>query len=256
MSEPVAALPLAGRCAIVTAAGGPMGAGIAERLCEVGAKVFLNDISGRRLEEQRARLSGRGFVVHALRGDVTVRAEAEALFTAARQEFTRIHILVNVVGGYRGEMYQSVTDIPEDRFDFVFRLNLKGTYHLTQLAGRHMVDAGGGRIINISSISKDGAAGQSDYAAAKAGVVGYTRTCAMELAPTVTVNAIAPGVIQTSTMDRMDESILTAYRERIPLQRFGTPRDVGGAVAFLASDDAGYITGETIHVSGGFFSWL
>ncbi len=233
-----------------------MGAGIAERLAENGAAVFLNDISGRRLEATRAHLAERGFEVGALRGDITLRDEAEALYRATRVRFGRIHVLVNVVGGYRGEMYESVLDISEERFDFVFRLNLKGTYNLTQLVGRHMVEEGGGRIVNITSVAKDGAAGQADYAAAKAGVVGFTRTCALELAPTVTVNAIAPGMIQTSIMERLDQSIKDAYRERIPLGRFGTPQDVGGAVAFLASDDASYITGETIHVSGGFFSWL
>lgn len=248
--------PLRERVAVVTGAGGPMGAGIAERLAEQGAAVFINDISGRRLETARAHLAGRGFAVGALRADVTERAQAQALCEAAWARFGRVHILVNVVGGYKGQMYEPVLDITEERFDFVLKLNLKGTYNLTQILGRHMVEAGGGRIINISSVAKDAAAGQADYAAAKAGIVGFTRTCAMELAPSVTVNAIAPGVIQTSIMERLDNSILDAYRARIPLQRFGTPRDVGGTVAFLASDDASYVTGETIHVSGGFFSWL
>lgn len=242
--------------ALVTGAGGPMGAGIAERLAEGGMGVFLNDISGRRLEESRSALEARGFAVGALRCDVTDRVEAQSLVDAALARFGRIDVLVNVVGGYKGKMYEPVLEISEERFDFVFKLNLKGTFNLTQLLGPRMVEAGFGRIVNVSSVAKDGAEGQADYAAAKAGVVGFTRTCAMELAPAVTVNAIAPGVIQTTVMERMDQSVLEGYRSRIPLRRFGTPRDVGGAVAFLASDDASYITGETIHVSGGFFSWL
>ncbi|MEU7713166.1 SDR family NAD(P)-dependent oxidoreductase [Micromonospora chalcea] len=242
--------------AVVTGAAGAMGGAIAAELGARGHAVVLADISGRRLAEAADRLTADGRVAHPYRCDVTDRAEAEALAASALAAFGRVDVLVNVVGGYRGRMYEHVLDIPLDRFDEAVRLNLRGTFNLTQLFGRHMRERGAGRIVNISSVAKDGASGQADYAAAKAGVVAFTRSCALELGPAVTVNAVAPGVIRTSVMERIPADVQARYRERIPLGDFGDPVDVARAVAFLAGDDGRYVTGEVIHVSGGFFGCL
>jgi 3-oxoacyl-[acyl-carrier protein] reductase len=149
-----------------------------------------------------------------------------------------------------------VLDIDDARFDSTVDMTLRSTFLCTQAFGRGMVERGFGRIINIGSISMNGAAGQADYAGLKAAVVGFTRTCAIELAPAVTVNAVIPGVIETSVMERLGAEALEEYAARIPLRRWGRPEDVAGAVAFLASEHADYITGEDLYVSGGFRSWI
>lgn len=244
--------------ALVTGAAGAMGEAIAAELARRGHRLVLTDISGPRLLRVVRRLAEAGAQAHAVRADVTDRAEAEALVADALAVSAPdgIGVLVNVVGGYRGAMYEHVLDISPERFDDVLRRNLAGTFTLTQLVGRHLRERGGGRIVNITSVAKDGASGQADYAAAKAGVVAFTRSCALDLAPTITVNAVAPGVIRTATLDRLPAEVVRRYLDHIPLARLGDPSDVANAVAYLAGEGGRYVTGEVLHVSGGFFGWV
>lgn len=246
------------RRVLVTAAAGAMGSAVVRRFVDDGDAVFAVDVSAGRLATLEAGLPdhGPGRYAGGLRADATRRTGCGEAVDAARAAMGGIDVLVNVVGGYRGPLHEPMVSISDERFDSAVDLSLRSPFVLTQLCAPGMVANGWGRIVNVSSIAKNGAEGQADYAALKAGVVGLTRSCALEFAPAVTVNAVVPGVIETTAMDRMDPEMVERYRARIPLGRWGRPEDVAGAVAFLASDDAAYVTGEDLYVSGGFRSWL
>lgn len=246
---------LRNRVALVTGVGGPMGEAVALRFAEEGADLIIADISGNRLaaaaERIRAALrNGRDLV--ACRADMRVRQECELVVAAGRARFPRIDILINVVGGIRSRsLFQPVLEMPESRWDDTMTLNLKGTLHLVQLVAPEMVRNLYGRIVNFASINLAGAAGQADYGAAKAAIASFTRTLAMELAPQVNVNCVAPGLIRTGVMAIQDPADSARYVERTLLKRVGEPREVANAVLFLASEEASFITGETLAVSGG-----
>lgn len=251
--------PSVQRTAVVTAAAGAMGSAIVLALLDRNMSVVATDISGRRLDALRASAIERGRgggLAATIKADSTRREAVEGLAQTAYEVLGSVDVLVNVVGGYRGDLYTGVLDIDDARFDSTVDMTLRSTFLCTQAFGRGMVESGYGRIVNIGSISMNGAVGQADYAGLKAAVIGFTRTCAMELAPAVTVNAVIPGVIETSVMERMSSDVLEDYAARIPLRRWGQPEDVAAAVAFLASDEAAYITGEDLYVSGGFRSWI
>ncbi len=247
---------LENRIAIVTGSGGPMGAAIAERVAAEGAKVVLNDISARRLAGTEARLKEAGHEAVGLRADVCNRPEAEALVALALESYGRIDILVNVVGGLKGAIDIPLMEIDDERWDFTMRLNLRGTLACSQLVAPAMRRAGGGNIVNISSISYGGVASQADYAAGKAGVAAFTRSCALEFAPEIRVNCIMPGPIATSVVERQDPARLEAWIEETPLRKIGRPEDVADAALFLGSDEAGHITGQFLYVSGGLWPSL
>ena len=243
------------RIALVTGAGGPMGEAVAQRFAEEGASLVLTDISGSRLgaAEERVRGAlGPGADLVAHRADVRLRSECEAVVAAGRQRFPRIDILVNVVGGIRDRtLFQPLLEMNELRWDDTMVLNLKGSFHLVQLVGPEMVRNGWGRIVNFSSINMAVHWGQADYAAAKAAVASFTRSLAMELAPHVNVNCVAPGLIRTGVMAIHDEADNESYVSRTLLKRIGEPREVANAVLFLSSDESSFITGEMLVVSGG-----
>ena len=246
---------LAGRTALVTGAGGPMGEAVALRFADEGADLVLTDISGRRLAAAAERIRpalAQGRDIVAERADVLQRAECEALVAAGRARFGRIDILVNVVGGIRTKaLFEPVLEMAEERWDGTLDMNLKGSFHLVRLVAPEMVRHGWGRIVNFASINLAGSWGQADYAAAKAGVAAFTRTLAMELAPAVNVNCVAPGLIRTGVMAIHTDEDNERYVSRTLLGRIGEPREVANAVLFLASDEASFITGETLVVSGG-----
>ena len=251
---------LGGRTALVSGAGGPMGEAVARRFAEAGASLVLTDISGARLaaacERIRAALTPGADLV-AERADVRLRGECEAVVRVGRDRFPRIDVLINVVGGIRGEsLGHSVLELPESRWDDTMTLNLKGTLHLVQLVAPEMLKNRYGRIVNFSSINMAGEAGAADYGAAKAAVASFTRSLALELAPHVNVNCIAPGLIRTSVMQRQSAEDAERYVARTALKRIGEPREIANAALFLASEEASYVTGEMLAVAGGIWPAL
>lgn len=244
---------LAGRCALVSGAGGPMGSAVARRFAAEGAALMLTDISGTRLEAVVTALRAEfpDVRVAALRADVRNAAEVDAIVATLASALPPVDILVNVVGGIRGALYQSMFDIDEARWAETMDLNLKGTVLLAQRLAPGMIERGYGRIVNFCSISYGGERGQSDYGAAKAAVASLTRSMAMELAPAVNVNCVAPGLIETSVVERMDPDKLAGFRNGCVLGRLGKAEEIANAVLFLASEESSYITGEILRVSGG-----
>ena len=238
---------LTGKIAIVTGAGRGIGEGIARKLAQEGATVVCADVN----ENDAATVaSGLGHGAVGRKLDVSNSADCDALINGVHQEFGRLDILVNNAGINRDAMLHKMTD---EQWQQVLAVDLSGVFFMTRAASRVMRAAGAGRIVNIASASWMGNIGQANYSAAKAGVVGLSRTAAKELARSqVTVNAIAPGFIDTQMTRGIPEQIREQQLAKIPLGRAGQPADVAALVAFLASDEAGYITGEVINVGGGY----
>lgn len=245
---------LAGRVALVTGAGGPMGLAVARRLAGEGMRLVLTDISGSRLEASRQSLAAEfgADACVAQRADVLQRAEALAVVEAGQQAYGAIDVLVNVVGGIRSsQLYTPFLQLSEAQWDSTLALNLKPGFHLIQALAPGMLARGWGRIVNFASIALQGEGGQADYAAAKAAVAAFTRSLAEEFAPQVRVNCVAPGLIQTTVTDRLDPAEREELTQRGFIQRAGQPGEVADAVAFLVSDESSFITGEVLAVSGG-----
>ena len=243
---------LSGRVAVVTGAGGPMGAAIALRLAQEGAQLALTDISDRRLQANAQEIEQRcpGSVLLAQRGSAVIEAEVDDFCGALGSK--GVDILVNVVGGIRfKEIYKPFYEVPESRWNDTFEFNLKGIFYLVRRLCPGMQARGRGAVVNISSMVYPGEANQTDYAAAKAAVASLSRSLALEFAPSVRVNCIAPGFIATTTQGRMPEDEYRELLNRTPLKRMGKPEDIAAAVAFLASDDSAYITGALLPVAGG-----
>jgi NAD(P)-dependent dehydrogenase (short-subunit alcohol dehydrogenase family) len=236
-----------------------MGRAVAERFAREGASLLLTDISGNRLAESVSAITpllGIGASIAAERADVTQSAEAAAVVEAGRT-LGPIDIAINVVGGIKAKtLFEPMVTMTEERWDATFALNTKGILHLTKLLAPMMVERQYGKIINISSINFAGEMGNADYGAAKAAVASLTRTMAIEFAPHVNVNCIAPGTIRTSVLQRMSAEDLAFYAEKPLLKRLGEPVDIANACLFLASDEASYITGEILAVSGGIWPAL
>lgn len=236
---------------IITGSGRGIGRSIAIRCGEEGARVVINDVDSSRLHEVRAGLESKGVKVIISQGDISKRSEAQKLIDAAITGFGRIDVLVNNAGITRNAPFLELT---EEDWDEVIRVNLKGVFNCAQSAARHMVRQNAGRIISISSRAYLGAHQMANYAASKAGILGLTRCMAMELGPYgITVNAIAPGTIDTEPVRSMFEGFLEDRIKKTPLGRIGSPDDIANAVVFLASSEASYITGEVLHVTGGFY---
>jgi len=246
-----------GKTALVSGAGGPMGAAVAYRLASEGANLVLTDISGRRLEENRAKLAAEFPLARivASRASVLVEDEVDAVL-AQSQEAGPIDVLVNVVGGVRGGLAVSLENMTAQRWSETFDLNLKGILLLTQRLAPGMRDRKYGRVVNFTSICYGGDPDMPEYGAAKAAVASLTRSIALEFAPHVTANCVAPGPIETSVLDRLDQQSVDNYLSRTPLKRFGKPEDIAAAVAFLGSDDASYVTGQVLTVAGGIWPAL
>ncbi|MGI8915586.1 MAG: 3-oxoacyl-ACP reductase FabG [Chloroflexota bacterium] len=238
-----------GKIALVTGAARGIGRGIAEKLGAEGADLVLVDLSVEALAATASQLTATGRRVLPLGADVGDRQQADGVVAAALAEFGRLDILVNCAGINRDAILHRMTD---EQWDDVLRVDLTAVFYLTRAAAIHMRQRGSGRIINISSASWQGNVGQANYAAAKAGVIGLTKTAARELAPKgVTANAICPGFIETEMTRAVPPEAWERIASRIPMGRVGSPADVGNMVAFLASDEAGYVTGEVINVGGG-----
>lgn len=243
---------LAGRCALVTGAGGPMGLAIALRFAAEGAALLLTDISGARLQATAAAVADLypAAQVVAVRANVLDPEEVGTMLSAMASA-APVDILINVVGGVRGALYSPLLEMEEGRWLQTMDLNLGATLLLVKRLAPGMLDRGYGRIVNFSSIAYAGERGQSDYAAAKAAVAALTRSLAMELAPSINVNCVAPGLIDTSVVSRMDAQLIEGFKNGCALKRLGRPEEIAQAVLFLASEEASYITGEILHVAGG-----
>jgi len=241
---------LTDRVAIVTGSGRGIGRAIALKLAELGATVVVSDILAKEAEAVAGEIKAAGGKSLAVIADVSLAADVTRLVEATIKACGRIDILVNNAGIARDKL---LVRMPEEDWDKVLAVDLKSVFLCTKAVLRPMLKARWGRIISLSSITGiTGNKGQANYASAKAGVIGFTRSIAREVGSHgVTVNAIAPGFIETDMTGQMKEDWRQEIKRNIPLGRFGTPRDVAGAVAFLASDEAGYITGQVLGVDGG-----
>ena len=240
-----------GRVALVTGGGRGIGRAIAVRLAEGGAKVTIayrtNDAAA---EETAELVRDVGAGGELFKRDVSSPEDIEALVKGVGEAFGPVEILVNNAGTTRDNIMLRMKDA---EFDEVLRTNLKGTYLCTRAVLRGMVRARWGRIVNISSVvGLLGNAGQANYAASKAGIIGFTKSVAREVAGRgITVNAVAPGYVETELTGSLSENMKGQIMGQVPMGRFGKPQEIAEVVAFLAGDGAGYVTGQTISVDGG-----
>ena len=242
---------LTGKTALVTGASRGIGRAIAQALAEAGAAVCVNFKTRHdQAKETLAAIEERGGSGFLHQADVSDRAQVEAMVETVLARQGRLDILVNNAGITKDRL---LLEMDEADWEEVLRTNLAGVYHCCKAAARGMIMKRGGRIINLSSVTASrGAKGQANYAASKGAVEALTRSLAIELAPKgVTVNAIAPGLIQTDMSRPILDLAVPVIRDRIPMRRLGTPGDVAPLSVFLASDAAGYLTGQVIAVDGG-----
>lgn len=242
---------LTDKIALVTGASRGIGKEIAITLAKNGATVIINYVSSAaKAEEVKAIIEENGGKAHLVQCDVADFAATEEMIQNLIKEFGRIDILVNNAGITRDNLVMKMT---EEDFDKVIDTNLKSCFNTIKHMYRQFLKQRSGRIINISSVvGVSGNAGQANYSASKAGIIGLTKSMAKELASrNITVNAIAPGFIETEMTDVIPESIKEEMMKTIPLKRGGKPEDVANAVVFLASEQASYITGQVLHVDGG-----
>ena len=242
---------LDGKTALVTGASRGIGRAIALRLAAEGASVAINYAGNTaKAEETKAAIEAAGGKAVLFQADVSDSAQVEQMVAAVTEAFGTIDILVNNAGITRDGLLMRMK---EEDFDAVLDTNLKGIFHVTKAVSKLMMKKRAGRIVNMASVvGIMGNAGQTNYAAAKAGVIGFTKSAAREFAARgITVNAVAPGFIATDMTAAMPEKAKEATLAAIPLRRMGEPEDVANAVAFLVSDQASYITGQVVKVDGG-----
>lgn len=242
---------LAGKVALVTGASRGIGKAIACKLAREGAKVIINyNGSKEKAEAVKSEIEAAGGQAEVYQCDVSDYTACETFIQTVIKEEGSLDILVNNAGITKDGLLMKMS---EEDFDKVLDTNLKGAFNTIRFASRQMLRQKGGRIINMSSdVGVSGNAGQANYAASKAGVIGLTKAAARELASRgITVNAIAPGFIETDMTDVLSDKVKEASEAQIPLGHFGKPEDVAAAAAFLASEEARYITGQVLHVDGG-----
>ncbi len=243
---------LDGRVAVVTGASRGIGKAIALALADRGATLVVTDILTDAVNAFAEELRNQGRTAQAFTLDVTDAASIEATVDAVLGQFGRIDILVNNAGIARDQLLMRMK---REDWDLVIRLNLTGAFACTQAVLRPMIKQRSGRIISISSVvGQMGNAGQSNYAASKAGLIGFSKAVAREVAGrNVTVNVVAPGLIDTDMTRALPETVRQEWVSKVPLARFGTPEDIAAAVCFLASDEASYISGHVLAVNGGMY---
>jgi 3-oxoacyl-[acyl-carrier protein] reductase len=247
---------VAGRVAVVTGAAQGIGAAVAVRLAQGGAQVAVVDVNAETAQATAGAITESGGAAVGIGADVTQRAELAAAIEQVVDRYGGLHILVNNAGVLRDNLLFKMTDAD---WATVLDVHLRGAFLASQLAQKHMVEARYGRIVSMSSTSALGNRGQANYAAAKAGLQGFTKTLAIELGPFgITANAVAPGFVETAmtkataerigtTIDQMRDTVAAT----IPVRRGGVPDDVANAVAFFAAEESGYVTGQVLYIDGG-----
>lgn len=238
------------RVVVITGAARGIGAEIAREFSNKGATIVISDINQDNLNNTYAELSKSNSNVLAIKTDISKLKEAQHLIEKTLESYDKVDVLVNNAGITRDNLLMRMN---EDEWDQVIDINLKGTFNCIKAVTRAMVKQKYGKIINISSVvGLMGNAGQSNYSASKAGIIGLTKSVARELASrNITCNAIAPGFIETRMTANLDEKVIDNLKSQIPLGRLGSVTDVAKLVCFLASEDASYITGQVINVDGG-----
>jgi 3-oxoacyl-[acyl-carrier protein] reductase len=242
---------LEGKTAIITGATRGIGRGVALKLAEQGANVAFTYVSSQ--EKALAienELNALGVKAKAYKSDASLMNNAEALIEDVKETFGSIDILVNNAGITKDNLLMRMS---EEDFDRVLEVNLKSIFNMTKAVQRTMLKQRSGSIINMTSVvGVKGNAGQSNYAASKAGVIGFTKSVALELGSrNIRCNAIAPGFIETEMTEKLDKKVIADWRSSIPLKRGGTPEDVANVTVFLASEMSAYVTGQVLHVCGG-----
>ena len=245
-------MKLAGKVALVTGGAQGIGKAVALLLARNGADIAVSDINLEKAEETVKEVQALGRKALAIKADVATSGDVEKMVDAILSQFGKVDILINNAGIARDKLILRMT---EEDWDAVLNINLKGTFNCTKAVVRHMSKQKSGKIVNIASVVGEmGNAGQGNYAASKAGVIGFTKTIAREFAQRgINVNAIAPGYIETPMTDALPDKVKEELKRMIPLDRLGKPEDVAEAVLFLVSESANYITGQVLNVNGGIY---
>lgn len=240
------------KVAIVTGAAQGIGRAIGLLLAKEGAHIVVSDINLAKAQETAQEIEALGRKALPIQVNVASLEDVEKMVTAVMERFGRIDILVNNAGITRDRMILRMT---EEEWDAVLNVNLKGTFNCTKAVVRHMAKQKSGKIVNIASVVGEmGNAGQGNYAASKAGVIGFTKSMAREFAQRgININAVAPGFIETAMTDAIPEAAKEEWKKWIPMQRIGRPEDVAQAVLFLVSEASSYITGQVLNVNGGIY---
>ncbi|HEX6305800.1 MAG TPA: beta-ketoacyl-ACP reductase [Anaerolineales bacterium] len=248
---------LEGKVALVTGGANGIGRATALRFSREGAQVLISDLDENGLNEVCEQIEAQGGQVAVHVGNVSEREDVQTMVDAALERFGRLDILINNAGINRDGLVTRIKDgevklMPDENWESVLNVNLKGTWLCSQLAAVPMMSQKYGRIVNTSSIGALGNIGQANYAASKAGIIGLTKTLALEWARfNIGVNCVAPGATRTTMTEGIPEKIMEGLLAKIPYRRLAEPEEIAAAHAFLASDEAGYITGQVLFVDGG-----
>lgn len=237
------------KAAVITGGGRGIGRATCIRFAQEGAAVVVADVDEESAKTTAGEIEAEGGKARPVIVDVTDKASVKNMIDTCLNEFGKLNILINNAGINRDTI---AAIMREDQWDQVINVNLKGTFLCCQAGLKPLRDSGSGRIINTSSIAALGNIGQSNYAASKGGVISLTKTLALEFANyKITVNCVAPGATMTPMFEKVPDNLKDKYRERIPLKRFADPGEIAAVHLFLASDEASYITGQTIFIDGG-----